>query len=78
MPHLIQLLEDRDPQVQRSAGTSLFAVAFPLLDNGKDARSAFGILSKLAEHTDVRNREDRKNIGVRNPTGEDYLIWPMD
>ncbi len=57
-PNLIQLLEDRDPQVQRSAGTSLFAVAFFLLDNGKDARSALGILSKLAEHTDVRNRED--------------------
>lgn len=57
-PHLLQLLEDSDPGVQRSAGTSLFAVAFFLLDTGKDARGALDILSKLAEHRDVRNRAD--------------------
>jgi HEAT repeat protein len=59
IPQLLRLLEkDRDPRVRRSAGTSLQAAAFWLLDIKKEDKVALDILSRLAEDRDVRNRGD--------------------
>lgn len=56
IPQLTNLLEDADPRVQRSAGTSLHAAAHWLLRNHKGLKTALDILSKLAEHRHIRNR----------------------
>jgi HEAT repeat protein len=57
IPRLIELLEDNDIQVQRSAGSSLNAGAYLLLDTKKDYKTALYILSKLAENKEVLNRD---------------------
>lgn len=66
MPQLVRLLGDKDSRVQRSAGTSLFAAAHWLLENKDEHKAALNILSKLAEHRDVRNREDVAYFWVKH------------
>jgi HEAT repeat protein len=65
-PQLIRLLEDEDSRVQRSAGTSLFAVAHWLLENEKEVKAALDILSRLAEHRDIRNRIDAAYFWIKH------------
>ena len=66
IPRLVELLEDKDPRVQRSAGFSLLAAAHWYLENKEKNETPLNIFSKLAEHSDVRNRKDAAYFWIRH------------
>ena len=70
IPKLKELLKDIDPNVQRSAGVTLISAVSFILETKGDENEALDILSRLAVHENVLNREGVAYYSIKHI--EDY------